>query len=265
MMTKWLFWLLLSRLTGSPILSLVALLALYWALDRFTLQLLPSPVRLWARWRRAGHLQRLLETNPHDRRARYELADLWVARGRYADAVAVLKPNLEAGDEDVATLYLLGVAYLGAGQAAQGELLLNEAERLEPGYGLGAIDLARGRSRLARGELTGDKGALAALERFCRTRSGTVEGRVLLARALERAGNDGEAALAREAAWMNYRAAPGFQRRRERLWAWRARPSRPLAYAAALGLALLLGTLLVSRLQVPEPAAQEPGWAEEGE
>jgi len=265
MLTKWILWMLLARLTGSPLLSLLALVVLYLVLDRFTLQLLPSPLRLWARWRRAGQLQRLLETNPHDRRARYELADLWVARGRHADAVRVLKPNLEAGDEDAATLYLLGVAYLGAGQAAQGELLLDEAERLEPGYGLGAIELARGRSRLARGALTGDAGALSALERFCRARPGSVEGRVLLARALERAGRSAEAAQARDLAWSDYRAAPRFQRRRERRWAWRARPSRPLAYAAALAVLLLTGALLLSGLQVPREGGQEPEWVEQGE
>ncbi|MBF5045126.1 hypothetical protein FGE12_22175 [Aggregicoccus sp. 17bor-14] len=265
MLSNWMMWMLISRLTGSPLLTLGAMAALYWGLDSFTLQLLPSPLRAWKRWRREHSLQRLLEVNPHDRRARYELADLWLARGRAAAAVQVLKPNLEAGDEDVATLYLLGAAYLGAGQAAQGELLLDEAERLEPGYGLGAIDLARGRSRLRRGELTGDKGALAALERFCRTRQGSVEGRVLLAQALERTGRDGEAALARAQAWSDYRAAPTFQRRRERLWAWRAKPSRPLAYAAALALLLLAGALIAKRMPAAAPAAQQSGWAEDGD
>lgn len=267
MMSQYFVWMLLSRLTGSPLLSGLALLVLWFGLDRFTLQLLPSPVRAWMRWRRAAYLERLLGINPHDRRARYELADLRVGWRRYAAAVEVLKPNLAEDGEDVATLYLLGVAYLGAGQGAQGELLLDEAERLEPGYQQGAIELARGRWRLARGELTGERGAVSALQRFCRVRVGTVEGRVLLAQALERTGQDGEAALAREAAWNDYKAAPGFQRRRERLWAWRAKPSRPLAYAAALGALLLVGTLIASRVHLPRPqdSAQGAGWAEDAE
>jgi tetratricopeptide (TPR) repeat protein len=192
----------------------------------------------------------MLQSNPHDRRARYELADLWVAWRKYAAAVEVLKPNLAAGDEDVATLFLLGVAYLGAGDAARGELLLDEAEKLESGYQMGAIDLARGRFRLARGDA---KGAVEALERLREARPGTVEGRVLLAKALDRNGQDGEGALVREEAWKEYVAAPGFQRRRERLWAWRARPSRPIAYGVMALVAFALGFSLVSRMELSQP------------
>ncbi|QRK12892.1 tetratricopeptide repeat protein [Archangium violaceum] len=268
MNTSWLLWLVLSALTGSPVLSALAVLGFLWVADRYTVGILPSPFRALGRWQRASKLQRMLQTNPHDRRARYELADLWVGRGKYAAAVEVLKPNLEAGDDDAATLFLLGVAYLGAGDAARGELLLEEASKHEPGYQMGAIDLERGRFRLARGDL---KGAIEALERLRAARPGTVEGRVLLARALDRSGRDGEGALMREEAWKEYVIAPGFQRRRERLWAWRARPSRPIAYGAALVVVLALGFSLVSRLSVPDPSPDgygyygDPGMASDSE
>ncbi|HVE86153.1 MAG TPA: hypothetical protein VND93_25025, partial [Myxococcales bacterium] len=113
-MSKWLLWIILSSLTGSPIGSGIAILALWWAMDRFTFRLFPDPVALSRRWLRAGKLRRELVGNPHDRRARYELAELMVARRRYARAVNLLRPNLEAGDEDVPTVYLMGVACLGA-------------------------------------------------------------------------------------------------------------------------------------------------------
>jgi tetratricopeptide (TPR) repeat protein len=254
-MSKWLLWMLLSSVTRSPLLSLVLVFGLLWAVDRFTVQFLPSPLRWLARWRRAGQLEALLHANPHDRRARYELADLRVGQRRYAAAVEVLKPNLAEEDEDVDTLFLLGVASLGAGQGPQGELLLNEAEKLNPDYKMGAIDLERGRWRLARGDV---KGALEALERFCKGRHGTVEGRVLLAQALDRSGRDADAALMRDEAWKEYVSAPGFQRRRERLWAWRARPSRPLAYAAVAALVLGMGAWTASRLQAPAEPHEAP-------
>ncbi|WNG33924.1 tetratricopeptide repeat protein [Archangium minus] len=268
MNTSWLLWLVLSALTGSPVLSALAVLGFIWVADRYTVGILPSPFRALGRWQRASKLQRMLQANPHDRRARYELADLWVRRGKYAAAVEVLKPNLEAGDDDQATLFLLGVAYLGAGDAARGELLLDEAAKQEPGYQMGAIDLERGRFRLARGDL---KGAIEALERLRAARPGTVEGRVLLAQALDRSGRDGEGALMREEAWKEYVVAPGFQRRRERLWAWRARPSRPIAYGAVLVVVLALGFSLVSRLSVPAPSPDgygyydDPGMAADSE
>lgn len=245
MSTSWLLWIILSSLTGRPILSAVVLLAVAWAVERYTVGVLPSPLRALGRWRRAAQLERVLRSNPHDRRARLELADLWVARRRYAAAVEVLKPNLAEGDDDVKTLTVLGVAYLGAGDAARGELLLDEAARLEPDYQMGTIDLERGRFRLARGDLPG---ALSALERLRQMRPGTVEGRVLLARALERSGRDGEGALMREEAWKEYSAAPGFQQRRERLWAWRARPSRPLLYGVVVLVLLAVGVSGLSRL-----------------
>jgi tetratricopeptide (TPR) repeat protein len=252
-MSKWLLWLVLTSITGRPLLSLVLVIAAVWAVDRFTLQVLPSPLRVFGRWRRAGQLERTLMTNTHDRRARFELAELRIGRGKYAEAVTLLKPNLEAGDEDVDTLFLLGVAYLGAGEVAKGELLLDEAAKLNPDYRQGSIDLERGRLRLARGDA---KGAVEALERFVKGRNGTVEGRVLLARALDKTGRDADAALMRDEAWKEYVAAPGFQRRRERMWAWRARPSRPATYAAIAVVLLALSYQVVSRLQ--PPAMEDP-------
>ncbi|ATB31148.1 hypothetical protein MEBOL_004610 [Melittangium boletus DSM 14713] len=249
MMKGWLLWMLLSRLTGSPVFSALGVFGLLWLLDRTTVGILPRPLRALGRWRRASALQRALHTNPHDRRARYELADLWVGWGRYAAAVDVLKPNLEAGDDDAATLFLLGVAYLGAGDKARGELLLAEAAKVDPHHQMGAIELERGRFRLKRGDF---KGAIEALQRLREARPGTVEGRVLLARALDRDGRDGEGALMREEAWKEYVAAPSFQRRRERLWAWRARPSRPLAYGVALVAGLVLCGSLLSRFAPSE-------------
>ncbi len=254
-MSTWILWLILSMVTGRPLVSLLVVLCVLWALDRFTLRFLPSPARYLHRWRRAGQLEAMLGANPHDRRARFELAELRVERGRYREAVEVLKPNLEAGDEDVDTLYLLGVAYLGAGEVAKGELLLDEAAKENEDYRLGAIDLERGRLRLRAGDA---KGAVEALERFVKGRHGTVEGRVLLSQALDRMGRDADAVLMRDEAWKEYVSAPRFQRRRERRWAWRARPSRPLLYVGvALGV-LLLSYQVLKQFQPPADAYDSP-------
>src|SRR5512146_3241255 len=114
-MNKWLLWILLSAMTGNPILARAIILIGWFALDRFTFRFLPDPVR-WARRRmRATALRRTLHVNPHDRRARFELGDLLISFGRHREAVDVLKPNVEAGDDDVPTLYLVGTALLGAG------------------------------------------------------------------------------------------------------------------------------------------------------
>ena len=236
-MTQWFQWIILTALTGSPVVSAVILLVVWFLVDRFTLGVLPDPFRWVMRLRRAAALERVLMNNTHDRRARAELGELYVARKKYARAMELLRPNLEAGDEAPGTVFTLGVACLGAGHAPQGEKLLEHVEELEPNFRVGEVDLVRGRFRLARKEYGPAK---EALERLVQSRKGTVEGRVLLARALQGLGDDGKAALLLDEAWAEYVAAPRFQRRKERLWAWRARPSRPLLYLAFVVAGLFL-------------------------
>ena len=247
MSTTWLWWIVLSGLTGNPVGSAVFLLVLWFVVDRFTLGLMPDPVRWFLRRRRELKLQRLLLNNPHDRQARRELAELWVMRGAHARAVEVLKPNLEAGDDDHATLFTMGVACLGAGHSEQGEKLLSHLLELDPDFRVGEADFAIGRARLNRKDF---KGARAALEQALKIRRGSVEGRVLLARALAGLGDEPGAALMRDQAWNEYVSAPGFQRRKERLWAWRARPSRPATY----GVVIAMGLVLFGRFAAPQIA-----------
>lgn len=243
-MGKYFQWILLSMLLGSRVGALVVLVVFWWAADRATLQLFPSPWRAWQRWRRRRRLGHVLRQNPHDRRARLELGDLLVARGHPAEAVEVLKPNVAAGDDDAPTLYLLGVACLGAQHVQQGELFLEEARKREPTFRLGAIDLELGRWRLFRGDAPA---AREALERFCAVQRGTIEGKVLLGRAYALSGDGAAAKRANDEAWANYETSPTFQQRRDRFWAWRARPSRPLTYAAVA----LVVAIVAARFAVP--------------
>jgi len=234
-MSQYLWWLMLTAVTGSPVGSAIILIVIWLVADRFTLGVLPDPFRWVGRLNRELSLKRGLLNNPHDGRARLELAQLLVERRAHQRAVEVLRPNLEKGDEDVQTVFTMGAACVGAGYAPQGEQLLEHARELDPDFRVGEVDLVLGKGRLQRRDFTG---AREALERLVSARSGTVEGRVLLSRALGGLGDDGAAALMRDAAWKEYVAAPRFQRRKERLWAWRARPSRPLLYLAVVLLVL---------------------------
>jgi len=252
MSSGWLQWIILSGLTGSPVGSAVALLVFWFVVDRFTLGVLPDPLRWVMRWRRTQALEHTLVLNPHDRRSRLELAGLLVDRKRYQRAVEVLKPNLEAGEDDVASVFTLGHACVGAGFFDQGEKLLAHARELSPQYRVGEIDLVAARFRLQRKDF---KGAKEALERLLAIRKGSVEGRVLLAQALKGLGDDGAAALMRDQAWAEFVVSPRFQRKQERRWAWRARPSRPLAYLAVV----LLALFLVLRFVAPDASA----WAQQ--
>jgi len=229
-MTKFFLFYLISSFTGSPLLALLVLLALWWLGDRATFQLFPDPLRWVARWRRRGQLRQTLEVNPHNRRARFELAELVLEAGHPAQAVVILRPNVEAGDDDVHTELAWGAALGRSGSAEDAERALARAHTASPGFRSGEIDLELGRQRLARGDLAG---ARQALERLLQSRPGTVEGRWLLSRALRGLGDRTGAARRRQEAWAEYACLPRFQRRQQRLFAWRSKPMRPVALALA--------------------------------
>jgi tetratricopeptide (TPR) repeat protein len=230
-MARWILWYLLANLTGSPIVSLIALVAIWWVSDRLTFRLLPEPMRFVARWRRRGQLRRTLAVNPHDRRARFELAQLLLDGRRPQQALEALRPNIEAGDDDVHTAFLWGAALARTGNYDEAERALDVARGAELTFRSGDIDLELGRMRLSRGELTR---AREALERFVSLRPGTVEGRFHLARALAGLGDTAGARRTREEAWREYVSLPRFHRKQERPFAWRVKPWRPALVAAAV-------------------------------
>lgn len=236
-------WIVLSAITGSPVGSAVALLLFWFTVDRFTLGFFPDPVRWVMRWRRQGYLERTLLNNPHDGRARYELAQIYVQRGKGKAAVEVLRPNFDTGSDDIQSVFTMGEACLQAGYVEQGEKLLEHAEELNPAFRVGEIYLVRGRYQLARGDFSRAK---VSLQTLLKIRGGSIEGRVLLAKAHIGLGDDGRGALLKDEAWNEYVSAPRFQRRAERLWAWRARPSRPAMYALILVLAFALFVTVVA-------------------
>lgn len=245
-MSNWFLWLILSRLTGSPIGSAIALLVGWFLVDRFTLGVLPDPLRPVLRWRRRVHLKRVLAHNPHDGRARLELAQLLVERGEGKAAVEILRPNFDRGADDIQSVFTMAEGCLQAGYVEQGEKLFAHAEELDADFRAGELYLVRGRHRLARRDFVGAK---ADLETLVKLRTGTVQGRVLLAAAHRGLGDDATAVLLEDKAWEEFVVAPRFLRRAERRWAWRARPSRPATYLLVLVLVVATcGTVVVPKL-----------------
>ena len=241
-MSQWLLWALLSSLTGSPLLALIILGLLWWLGDRFTFRVLPDPLRSLARHRRTAQLRSTLAVNPHDRRARFELAERLLEAGRPGEAARVLRPNVEAGDEDVHTAFVMGAALGRTGKFDQAEQALALAREEDPRFRAGEIELELGRQRLARGDFLG---AREALERLLAERPGTVEGRYLLARALTGLREAEAARAVREEAWREYQLLPPFHRRHERAFAWRIKPWRPAAVALVVLAVLAAGTAML--------------------
>ncbi len=246
-MGKWLQWIVLTSLTGSPILSLGILTVVWWSFDRFTFQLLPDPLKGFSRWQRSGRLRTIIANNPHDRRARAELADILLQQRRYQAAFDVLEPSYEAGDEDNATLFALGVAARGAGQTDIAIRLLSVVQEDEPNFRLGAPSLQLAHAYLGK-EAWAE--AEAMLRAHLALRAGSVEARVLLARVRAAQGDAESAQRLRDEAWEEHVSSPAFHRRSTRWWAWRAKPARPAMYLAAAAVAMTLFGLVVRQVIV---------------
>jgi tetratricopeptide (TPR) repeat protein len=236
-------WLILTSITGSPLLSLAILVGAGWFASRYAF-FAPSPLRLFWQWQRQGKLERDLENNPHDRPARFELAELYVKRGSFRRAVDMLRPNLERDDDDE-TYFLMGVACFGAGERDLAERLLTTIGEREPNFRQGAAYLELGRGKLAAGDA---QGAVQAITRFLSLRVSSIEGRVLLARAKRKLGDEAGARALMAEAWRFYTSAPVYQRRLERRWAYRANPGRALLWAAVIIAAAILVLSLLPHL-----------------
>ena len=234
-MSQWMMWSVLSWVTGSPLTALVVLALVWWMGDRFTFRLFPDPLRFLGRWRRMAELRAMLGVNPHDRRARFELAERLLEGGRAREAADVLRPNVEAGDEDAHTAFIMGAALGRCGAFEQAERALALARQEDPRFRAGEIDLELGRQRVARGDHAGAREALA---RLLVERPGSVEGRYLLSRALSGSGEEAAARAVRDEAWRDYQMLPRFHRRHERPFAWRIKPWRPAAWALVIALLL---------------------------
>lgn len=260
-MSTWLLWSLVSILTGNPLLAAGLVLLLWFFGDRATFRLLPDPGRWFARSSRAAKLRQTLDVNPHDRRARFGLAELLLERGDAREAVSLLRANLDAGDRDVFTLAALGTALARTGAHEEAERLLGDARKLDPEFRMGELDLVLGRMRLTLGDAAG---AREPLTRLVAARPGTVEGRYLLARVLNRLGDASGAARLRDEAWSEYVHVPRFRRREERRYAWRIRPWRPALVALAVLLALfVVGRAVFAAIDASESRRPRPVYLDE--
>ena len=251
-MNSWINFSLLWMLTGSPVAAAIILLAAYAVADWYTFGYLRGVAQAVSAFQRGRRLRLVLLHNPHDRKARADLSEILVSQRRYGHAIEVLKP-LAAGDpHDLNALFLLGVACLATGRLDQGELFLGEVYQASPGFRDGAALLELGRFRIRRA----DASAAEPLRKFLEAHPHHVEARFLLSRAHVFAGDHAAAATERARCWQEYETELPYQKRRDRLWAWRARPSRPLIYAAVACCAIAVFGAALQRSAVP--AAHAP-------
>ena len=211
---------LITLLTGSPVIALLVIAAIYLALDY---QFIGVSRWLYRGVRRGVAIRALirgLELNPHDAAARTDLGRLLVEARRYREAVAHLERAFERMADTDETAYYLGLARLWTGSVADGEALLLQVLGRSPKFRYGEPYLRWGEYLLAAGRVPE---AAERLEQFCAIFSSSVEGHYLLGVAYARADERAQAEKAFRGALEMFRRSPGYKRRDERWWAWRAR------------------------------------------
>lgn len=230
-MGKLMVFALLWRLTGNPLVAGLILIVAALATDRFALGLLPHSFYARFRFGEIARLRDVVRVNPHDRPARRALAELLVARGQHRQAAQIVTPALATDRPEPGTLLVAAEAFLGAGEPARARSALEAAESVAHSHQAYDVALLAGRVLEAQGRPVE---AVEAYREAVACLPGRVEPRFRLSRALKAAGDPATAEETRRGAWTAYTQAPGFQRRQERRWAWRANPARPMLYAAVL-------------------------------
>jgi tetratricopeptide (TPR) repeat protein len=209
----------LAWLTGNPLLAVLIVVALavpgWLAGSRFALRL----TRRMRAAGEAGRLKRALEVNPHDAKARVDLAGILVRRAKYREARSAVEPVFSRVEDLPEAHYALGLSLLHEGEVERGRALIERALALSPKLGYGEPSLRLGDFHADRKEWE------LAAERYRHATeiySSSVEAWYKLGRALAESGKHGEARAALQEALTSYRTAPWYRRTDDRPWKRRA-------------------------------------------
>jgi tetratricopeptide (TPR) repeat protein len=216
--TYYAFWLLiptaLALMSVHPailVVIVVAFVARRW---------LPDPVLYFRHAGRLATLQQQVELNPANATARAQLAEVWLAKRRPRRAIPLLIQALQRDEKSAELRYLLGLAYLRAGQASEALEPLATALAADPKLRYGGAYLAIGDALAAVGR---KDEAIEAYERFIKINTSSLEGYCKLARVRRKSGDQAGADKACREAVETYRVLPRFQRRKQLGWYLRAK------------------------------------------
>jgi predicted Zn-dependent protease len=250
-MMKFVGLMLLWAIGGAWAIAALVFVFVAWTLDGIRLRALPQLFALHHRRQREGKLRTRLDVNPHDRPARFDLAEVLVQTKRGDEALALVEANIAAGDDDAEHRLLAGMAAALASPEDALDVALRHfdaAAAHSRDFRSGAIDLERGRALWMH---AAHERAVSALEEALRKRPGSVEIRTMLAESLAALGRTDDAARMRAEAVTRFGEAPKFERRMQRRWGWRAAPMLRWRYIAGVtgastAAALLVGAMLAS-------------------
>ncbi|WP_219838371.1 lipopolysaccharide assembly protein LapB [Paenibacillus sp. R14(2021)] len=214
-MIKVLLFGLLWWLTGSPILAVIVLIVIFYALERRFIGLTPSIVRPIRRLRTIGRLRQQIRMNPNDIPAKHELARLLIERKHDKEAKGWLMPLQDALENSAEFWDDLGTSLMHLGEMEAAEAAIGNALSINPRVKYGTPYL-----RLAAIYAKKDpQKAVGHLQAFRAIHSSSIEAYYKLAGLYELLGQKEEARRSLAECKEIYRALPRYKRRQERKWA----------------------------------------------
>lgn len=208
----WLSWLL-----GNPIVAIIVLLIILYALDRRFVGLSPSIWKPIKRRSRISKLKQHIRSAPSDVSAKQELARHLIDAKRFKEARQVLEPLREVLADSAEYWDDLGHCYMQTGDAEKGEASVLQGLKLNPRVKYGAPYL-----RLAASSMKSDsERALSYLQAFQDIHSSSCEAYDRLASIYKGMGKTEDAKRAAEEGLRMYKSLPRYRKRSERKWAVR--------------------------------------------
>lgn len=214
-MLKFFLFSFIWMLTGNPIIAIVAILVIYYLIDRRYVGLFPSVVKPFKQMSRIAALRRLLSMNPHDSSARYELAHLHLERHQFKKALTLLEALSDSMQDEPYVLADTGVCHLALGHLDLGEELVVKSLSLDPNVQYGEPYL---RLAAALAPVRPTK-ALSYLSEFQTRNASSCESFYRLGSLQKRLGHAKDAKYSWEQCLQTYRTLPRFRKRKERRWA----------------------------------------------
>lgn len=206
---------LLWRLTGNPILSVLVLLVILYFIDRKFIGLSPSLSRPFKRNRRLKQIKFDLLTHPHNTSGKLEAAWLLIEKKKYAEALHYLGEVHRVLDDSAEASFATGLCYLKLGDLVQGEKWVLQSLVINPRVRYGEPYLRLGEA-LA---VVQPEKAIQYLQQFREVHSSSCEAYYRLGQLYERMGRKEEARLTYQETLNIFRGLPKYKRRTERRFA----------------------------------------------
>lgn len=220
MLSRFILFYIVMALTGSPLLAILVIVALYLMLDYQFTGFARRGIRAVRMNSEIASLKRELALNPHNAAALSDVGRLLVMRKKEGAALPYLERAYERLSESEETTYYLGLACLGTGNKERGEALVLKALEINPRFRYGDPALRLAEYYASQGRI---EEAKARFDQFFSIHSSSSEGYYKFGLFQLQVGNVGRAVESFRKAIEIFKLSPSFKKREDRLWAYKAR------------------------------------------